>query len=402
MKKFLLSFTTLFMSAVTFAQCPDLLLAMVNSCSATSTEGDNEFVVFTTSVTANVSTYKLNYGNSGMPSLNDLSGADATVKTGPGSLFTTGGCSVIQVTSPATSIPAGSRVLFIPATVDQNYDVTGLCNGSNPVYVVYINPAGTNSNWSSNGTMSNSATTPRYLQITYSGSAACNSTNAPVKSFTASGNWPVLTGTAADGNAVSWNGNVAKYFNNGCTAIILPVTLVNFSVSFIKNSNIINWQTSQEINSANFIIEKSYDAKNFKTLATKAAAGFSNSIQSYSFTDDAIEYRPTYYRLKTIDHDGNFKLSKIIKVKPSKGNFSINNIYPNPVKDQLFIEWNSAVKNNTTIVIMDVSGRIIQSTKMATAAGFNQRSIDVANLPPGKYIVKMIGDINCSTTSFLK
>lgn len=402
MKKLLLSFTTLLMSAAAFAQCPDILMAMVNSCSATSTEGDNEFVVFTTSVTANVSTYKFNYGNNNMPSLNDLSGADATVKTGSGSLVTTSGCGIIQVTNPATSIPSGSRVLFIPATVDQNYDVTGLCNGSNPVYVVYINPAGATSNWSSNGTMSNSATTPRYLQITYSGSAACNGNNAPVKSFTASGNWPVLTGTPADGNAVSWNENVAKYYNNGCNAIILPVTLVNVTASFVKNSNIINWQTSLEINTANFIIEKSYDAKYFLSVATKPAAGFSSTLQNYSFTDDAIEYRPTYYRIKTIDHDGNFKLSKIVKINPSKNNFSINNIYPNPVKDQLTIEWNSAVKNNTTFVIMDISGRIIQSKNIPTAAGFNQRSMDVAKLPRGKYIIKMFCDINCSTTSFIK
>jgi gliding motility-associated-like protein len=203
------------------AQCPNLLSAMVNSCGAN--EGNNEFVVFSTSVTANASDYTFNYGSTNPPTVNNLSGSDATTPTGTGTVTTSGTCPVIQVTSPSTSIPAGSTVLFIPASYDQNYNVSSLCNGSSPIYVVFIRTiaaGGTNSNWSTTGTLSNSASTPRYLQVTYTGSTACNNANAPVQSYTASGNWPANT----DGNLVYWNNTGAHYLNNGCNDISFHAT----------------------------------------------------------------------------------------------------------------------------------------------------------------------------------
>jgi gliding motility-associated-like protein len=216
MKKKYLFFVLLLISQISWAQCPNLLAAMVNSCGVR--EGNNEFVIFTTSVTANASTYTLNYGTANPPRVNNLSGADATTPTGTGTVTTTGSCPVIQVTSPTTSIPAGSTVMFIPASFDQNYNVTSLCNGTSPIYVVFIKTnaaGGTNSNWSANGTLGNTPSTPRYLQVTYNGSTSCSGSNAPVRSYTAARNWAANV----DGNIVFWNNGYTLYLNNGCSNI---------------------------------------------------------------------------------------------------------------------------------------------------------------------------------------
>ena len=403
MKKNLLLLLTSFVSFQSYCQCPDLLEAMVNSCG--TNEGNNEFVVFTTSASAAVSTYTLNYGSTNPPTVNNLSGSDATTITGTGSVTTTGTCSVINVTSPATVIPAGARVIFIPANLDQNYDVTGLCNGANSLYVVYIKTnanGGSNSSWNSAGTLSNSATTPRYLQVTYSGDAACNGTNAPVKHYTASGNWPVLAGTAADGNFVTWQDTTALYFNNGCTSIIVPITLLNFTAFNTGNSNWVKWQTSQEINTATFTLERSYDGIHFSTIGSQTAAGYSTGDKYYSYLDNNIIFATTYYRLITTDKDGKSSYSKIIKINPSKNGLSIGNVYPVPAGQVLNVEWNSSIKNSASIIVYDMSGRKLTENRIITNAGFNHYNLDVALLQRGTYMVKIIAQDNVCSVFFTK
>jgi hypothetical protein len=403
MKKILLSLIAPLFSIIATAQCPDLLQAMVNSCG--STEGNNEFVVFTTTTAAAASTYTLNYGSSNPPTTNNLAGTDASAKTGTGSVVSSAGCSVIEVTNPATIIPAGTRVIFIPSTLDQQYNVTGLCDGANPLYVVYIKintAGGTNSNWNTGGTMANSATTYRYLQITYSGSAACNGTTAPLKDYLAVPNWPITSSTGADGNFVRWTDTVATYYNNGCTEIILPVKLVNLFVSFSNNTNMVQWQTSEEINTANFIVEKSYDGKNFISATTIPAAGQSSTLQSYRFADQAVQFRPTYYRIKTIDRNGQFDYSKIVRINPSGKSFSVGNIYPNPASESVYIEWNSAIKNRSQMQVIDMSGRVVRQQNINSIAGFNKQYLNVASLSSGRYIIKIISAEDIVIDSFTK
>ena len=205
----------------TMAQCPSIVMAMVNSCG--TSEGLNEFVLFTTSTTTAASNYTFHYGTTNPPTFSTLSGSDAAPITGTGTVVSNGSCSVINVTSPATIIPTGSQVIIIPASFDQNYDITGLCNGNAPIYVIYVrtNPnGGSNSNWSAGGNLGNTPSTPRYLQVTVNGNSSCTSTSAPVSSYTAAGNWPSNT----DGNFVYWVNNLPNYANNGCSILGLQTT----------------------------------------------------------------------------------------------------------------------------------------------------------------------------------
>ena len=203
------------------AQCPSIGMAMVNSCGAS--EGLNEFVLFTTTTTTSASNYTLFYGSTNPPTQSSLSGADASPITGTGTVISNGSCAVINVISPTTIIPAGSQVIIIPASFDQNYDVTGLCNGSTPIYVIYVRTnlnGGSSSNWSPTGNLGNTAGSPRYLQVVVNGNPGCNSGSAPVSNYTAAGNWPSNT----NGNFVYWVNNQPNYANNGCSILGVQTT----------------------------------------------------------------------------------------------------------------------------------------------------------------------------------
>ncbi len=198
-----------FTGPTVFAQCPVINSAMINSCGAS--EGINEFVVFTTTASATTGSYTLHYGSANPPSSGTakLYGSNATTKTGPGSI-TASSCTINEVTSPSTVIPANSIVIFIPSDFETLYDVSALCGGGS-IYVVYINRAGT---WQPGGNLANNpGSGDRYLQIT-NGANACTS---GVRTYTFG--WP----SDADGNAISWNAaGVPTYVNNGCTVIPPP------------------------------------------------------------------------------------------------------------------------------------------------------------------------------------
>ncbi len=203
--------------------CPIIEGAMINSCG--TNEGPNEFVVFTTTSAEYVSSYTVYYDNDASPTsspIAKMSGADATTKTGSGSV--TSSCSFTYVTDPTTIIPANSRVLFIPSDLDQDYVLDALCNGGN-VYVVFIDRSGSNTVWTLAGNFANSSG-DRYIQLT-NGSSTCSSNMVTYNSTH-------FNSTSADGNFVSWDYTGATtYSNDGCSAI--PSTCVTPIISGLSS-----------------------------------------------------------------------------------------------------------------------------------------------------------------------
>ncbi len=395
MRKIILFIFQIFFVLFSCAQCPDLLGAIVNSCGAS--EGNNEFVIFTTAVTANASTYAVKYGTATPPTSNTMSGSDATSITGPGSV-TGAGCTVVNIVNPATSIPAGSKVIMIPAGLDQAYDVTSLCGGGS-IYVIYIkinSAGGLNSNWTASGTLANTPASARFLQITYSGNPSCSNANAPVKSYTNA--WASNT----DGNFVTWNGTTPAYTNNGCTNIILPITLTGFSVSNNNNKHILSWKTEQETNSKQFEVEKSYDGINFLLIGIVPASGNSSSEKFYSFLNPAVEIKNAYYRLKMVDINGKSVYSDIIYAITRNTNLGLSNIYPIPAFNNVNVEWIAADNRASQLLVIDITGRVIKQQQLKNNIGFNKLAVDLKNIPAGEYFLKLITGNKVSTKILTK
>ncbi len=401
MKKLMYVLAFSIITSNSYAQCPNIIQAMVNSCG--TNEGNNEFVLFSTNSSTNASDYTLNYGSSIPPTVNNLAGSDASIKTGTGTITTTGGCTVIEVTNPSTSIPANSRVIFIPTTFDQNYDVTALCNGSNPIYVVYIKTnanGGLNSNWNAGGTLSNNASTQRYLQIKQSNTTGCDSINAPVKSYVANGNW----GSNTDGNFVTWNDTIPSYGNNGCTSIVLPLKFINLSGVNKKDYNIISWTTAEEMNVSNFIVEKSSNGKDFVSIAGFNANASSNYLQQqYKYTDNKLESPMYYYRIKAVDNNGLFSYSKTVAVQSANISASQISVYPNPAKDIITVRIVCNKISTAHMNVYDMMGKLVKTETYFNSNQISNHKLFVNELPSGKYFIRLkIGDEDILEETFLK
>ena len=81
---------------------------------------------------------------------------------------------------------------------------------------------------------------------------------------------------------------------------------------------------------------------------------------------------------------------------------AITSAYPNPTSDKLNVKFNTAENANTTIQIMDVTGRLIMSHNYAAIEGSNTVVLDFAPLANGYYTVVLTDGTNRSTTMVAK
>jgi hypothetical protein len=124
----------------------------------------------------------------------------------------------------------------------------------------------------------------------------------------------------------------------------LPVRLAYFDVNKHESQAILTWATSEETNSDYFDIERSTDLKDWLKIGNEKAALESQGEHRYNFTDSLPQSGMNYYRLKMVDTDGSFTVSRARSVHFPE--FSWAEVYPNPVDDMLYIFIrNRKVKN---------------------------------------------------------
>jgi trimeric autotransporter adhesin len=186
---------------------------------------------------------------------------------------------------------------------------------------------------------------------------------------------------------------------------ILPLQLITFAGSLQENSSaLLQWTTTNEINTSHFVLERSIDGNNFSNIGTVNAAGNKDTKTSYSFTDMNAATQPAsilYYRLKIFDNDGKYSYSKVISIVLNK-NIDVL-LFPNPAKHNLNVQIKGAVLNPVNIQVSDLSGRIVYSEKRNVNQS-NTFTIDVKQWKPQVYILKVTNARNevISTVKFEK
>jgi hypothetical protein len=139
--------------------------------------------------------------------------------------------------------------------------------------------------------------------------------------------------------------------------IIVPVTLLEFQGQLANNKINLEWSTASEQNSKYFEIQKSPDGMNFYAIGKVTAAGNSSSQQTYQFADTKVS-EWNYYRLKTVDADGHFVVSKIILIRNTDARqnlWIVNNPFETLIKFRLAKQPKQKIK----IELLDAAGNTI-------------------------------------------
>lgn len=162
----------------------------------------------------------------------------------------------------------------------------------------------------------------------------------------------------------------------------LPLKLISFSGRSGGSVNFLSWETTNEINTREFRIERSNDGSQFSTIGTVAAANYSGN-NDYSFSDNLLQSPVQFYRLKMIDMDGTFSYSSIIKIESSSSNHFT--VFPNPVSNSITL---SGLRSKGIIEISDIQGRTIQKVSVIGQT----QTINVEVYSKGMYLVKYCYD----------
>lgn len=173
----------------------------------------------------------------------------------------------------------------------------------------------------------------------------------------------------------------------------LPVSLVSFkAVLNIDKTVSLQWNTINEINSKQFIVERSANGVHFTAVDSVAANSTSGNHQ-YSSLDRKPLEGLNYYRLKQVDKDGKFTHSTTVMVNVKMKNTNAVVVYPNPVKNVLNLKITSSNNSKGEIIITDALGKIIRTENTFFSIGAEHKQLNIASVAAGTYyIVIKVGD----------
>ena len=172
---------------------------------------------------------------------------------------------------------------------------------------------------------------------------------------------------------------IANVWTNICD-IALPVSGLKFLGSIVAKQAQLQWQTATEINTSHFDVEKSTDGTHFILAGRVNAKGHSTNISSYQFTDKIFVKGDVFYRLKTVDRDGRFSYSPIIKLTLND-NGGLQT-FPSPVKDVLTV---SGLNNGGTLRLVSATGAHLLQQRVSSQT----TTLNLVNLPAGIYYLQV-------------
>ncbi len=211
---------------------------------------------------------------------------------------------------------------------------------------------------------------------------------------------PTVATAATNYVVTASNANGSDSFTITITVsgVTLPLNLLTFSASPQQKETLLQWHTSNELNVSHFTIQRSIDGINFTEIGKVTAKGNGG----YNFTDNQLPNASTvYYRLQMVDKNGSFTYSKVISCNLSNTNKALT-IYPNPVKETLFVQINTTKAEKITVQVLDLQGKLLQQENTQVGVGNVSLSVNTATLTKGTYILVVKSSGKVEQKQFIK
>jgi hypothetical protein len=282
-------------------------------------------------------------------SINTSTGVLTQIETSPGTAFTsqfpTNG--LRDISDMAANTPVNTVDMQVSITNNQS----SYLQGAATTYTVVVTNANISGSIPVIGALLNvtpaSGISFGSWTITYSGGAASASGSGTISNYTLAtmpvGSTATITINATfSGSATGSQQTTARVINpanysdinaannNSADTDLLPVIWGSFTARVLKEDVLLQWSTLQEINTKDFIIQRSLSGQPWTSIKTIPAAGFTQTKQNYSFTDLRVPNGQLSYRILQRDLDEKFEYSAIrtVDIQSSK---QLITILGNPV-----------------------------------------------------------------------
>ena len=175
----------------------------------------------------------------------------------------------------------------------------------------------------------------------------------------------------------------------------LPLELASFTGQAGATTNTLHWETLTEKNVQFHIVERSMDGLDWREIGRKN--GLLNSTVPTKYTlEDHSPVAKAYYRLRSVDFDGQESTSNSILLVRKGEYFGITSVFPSPTRDNVTVQFNAIQEETVTIQILDMTGRLVLSKTMEAAKDINQMPLILHDLQAGVYSVTIINSTGVS------
>jgi len=172
----------------------------------------------------------------------------------------------------------------------------------------------------------------------------------------------------------------------------LPVVLVGFSAALNGDKTVtLDWSTQVEVNSNEFIVERSADGEFWSAIGAVGAKGNSSIVSNYVFTDASPLAGTNFYRLRMTNLDNSYGYTEVKVIRTSM--VSAVSFFPNPAKEYVNVSLGvaSGASSNSKIVVrlINMAGQVMQEKTTQAGAGVVV-TFAVGNYAPGVYILSVV------------
>ncbi len=148
--------------------------------------------------------------------------------------------------------------------------------------------------------------------------------------------------------------------------IVMPLELIDFTAQNHKTySSLLKWATTNEVNVDKYEIERSQDTENWEAIGYVKAKDTNYTTNYYSYIDkdvyDGYGENTFFYRLKMIDYNTQYKLSKVRSVQFFSNSRKLKiQVFPNPSSKVVYYKLSGVRRNsNLNIKVYDNTGQLI-------------------------------------------
>ena len=177
---------------------------------------------------------------------------------------------------------------------------------------------------------------------------------------------------------------------------VLPVSFTNIKATVQNKQIAVEWRVENQINIREYEVEKSGNGREFLKTATIASTGLNGSTVAYNWIDINPAMVINYYRVKSVDANGTFKFSGVVKATIDKKTAAISAV-PNLITgNTINLQFTDQVKGKYAVRLLNNSGQLIYSSQQLHNGGNDLQSIKMpsAIIPTGAYQLEIIAPNN--------
>lgn len=190
------------------------------------------------------------------------------------------------------------------------------------------------------------------------------------------------------GDVTSISTSAFGNFTFGSLEFMIPLQFLGITAHQKSGYKLVEWKTADATNTDHFQVERSEDALHFQQIGTVKSHN-SPVVMSYSFKDFQASNGTVWYRVKSIDADGQYKLSAVVSLKDIMHGNQQMYVLNNPAQGSVHLYAPESYQGDCDYYLTTTAGQMIQKGQL-TVTGAGNLSINLnSGISPGVYLLQV-------------